>query len=404
MRIKVTSDTLFKRSPKISSELPETDKVFVKNGTEFEIQFHTEVEGNHIRVELSNDTLGTPPGTTWYVYKPDAAITGSPVKLRVTSDTLFKLRPVLSSELSDNEKVFVKNGTEFELQSFLPAAGNHVRIAIANAFLGPENRNTWYAFNPDITISGQKIDLRIVSDTLFKSKPALSSQLSNEEKVFVPNRTVFELQSYSPAEGNHLRVALSGAFLGPQNRNTWYAFGPDIHIEGTEPDNKPQDSNPAATTATTNTTPAQPRNSGKALQFPGFSGAYYTNNPIVTGGNFTWGEATHGGTRIPVSADVVHGMIRIANAMEEIRKIFGNRPVRINSWYRDPATNRRVGGARMSRHLVGDAVDFVIPGYHPYDVFAELNKWWGSKGGLASATVFTHIDARGHSARWSYGF
>jgi hypothetical protein len=52
----------------------------------------------------------------------------------------------------------------------------------------------------------------------------------------------------------------------------------------------------------------------------------------------------------------------------------------------------------------GDAVDFVIPGYHPYDVFAELNGWWGSKGGLASATVFTHIDARGYRARWSYGF
>jgi hypothetical protein len=393
MRIKVTSDTLFKLAPKMSSELADSEKVFVENGTEYEIEFYTEVEGNHLRVELANATLGTPPTFTWYVFKPDAEITGSPIKLRVTSDTLFKLKPVISSELSDQEKVFVKNGTEFELHSFLPASGNHVRIAISNAFLGAENRNTWYAYNPDIKIDGQKIDLRVISDTLFKAKPVLSSQLEAKEKVFVPNKTTFELQSYGEAEGNHVKVALEGAFLGPENRNTWYAFGPDIQIEGTEPDNKPKDTNSA-----------QPTDPGKPLRFPGFSGVYYTNNPILQGGNFTWGEATHGGSRIPVSADVVYGMIRIAKAMEEIRKIFGNRSIRVNSWYRDPATNARVGGASRSRHLVGDAVDFVIPGYHPYDVFAELNGWWGSKGGLASATVFTHIDARGYRARWSYGF
>ncbi|WP_036029237.1 D-Ala-D-Ala carboxypeptidase family metallohydrolase [Leptolyngbya sp. PCC 6406] len=393
MRIKVTSDTLFKLAPKLSSELSEAEKVFVKNGTEFEIEFYTEVEGNHLQLELANAVLGNPPTFTWYAYKPDLQVTGSPVKLTVTSDTLFKLRPVLSSELADEEKVFVKNGTQFEVQSFLPADGNHVRVAIANAFLGPQNRNTWYAYNPDIKIDGQKIDLRVISDTLFKGKPVLSSQLADNEKIFVRNKTTFELQSYSQSEGNHVRVALSGAFLGPDKRNTWYAFGPDIQIDGTETNNKPKDTNPA-----------QPTDPGKALRFPGFSGVYYTNNPILTGGRFTWGEATHGGSRIPVSADVVYGMLRIAKAMEEIRKIFGNRPVRVNSWYRDPATNARVGGASASRHIVGDAVDFVIGGYHPYDVFAELDRWWGSKGGLASATVFTHIDSRGYRARWSYGF
>ena len=97
-------------------------------------------------------------------------------------------------------------------------------------------------------------------------------------------------------------------------------------------------------------------------------------------------------------------MIRIAEALEEIRTMFGNRPMQINSWYRDPVTNAAVGGASMSRHLTGDAVDFVIQGYHPYDVFAELDYWWGSRGGLASSTVFTHIDGRGYRARWDYGY
>ncbi|MEM9005811.1 MAG: D-Ala-D-Ala carboxypeptidase family metallohydrolase [Cyanobacteria bacterium P01_F01_bin.86] len=398
MKVKVKSDTLFKLKPKMSSELTDSEKVFVKNGTEYEIEFYSDVGNNHLRLELANATLGDQRTFTWYAYKPDVEITGSGVTAKVVSDTLFKLQPILSTELSANEKIFVKNGTDFELQSYAPAASNHTRLAIANAFLGPENRNTWYAYNPDITISGQKITLKVISDTLFKAKPVMSSQLSSADKVFVPNRTTFELQSYADAEGNHVKVALSGAFLGPENRTTWYAFAPDIEIEGTDPENKPKDSNPVEKPK------ANSNDRGIALRFPGFQGVYYTNNPILSGGNFTWGEATHGGTRIPVSSDVVYGMIRIAEALEEIRTMFGNRPMRINSWYRDPVTNAAVRGAIMSRHLTGDAVDFVIQGFHPYDVFAELDSWWGRRGGLASSTVFTHIDARGYKARWDYGY
>jgi hypothetical protein len=238
---------------------------------------------------------------------------------------------------------------------------------------------------------------RVISDTFFKLRPAQSSGLSDREKVFIKNGSKFKLASHGQVESNHVKVALAKDFLGPENRNTWYAFVPDIEIEGTELTNKPKDSNVAKN-------PANPKDRGQELRFPGFSGIYYTNNPIITGGNFTWGEATHGGTRIPVSADVVNGMIRVAKAMEEIRSMLGSQPITINSWYRDPATNARVGGASMSRHLVGDATDFVVPGMHPYDVFDKLDRWWGSRGGLASSTVFTHIDCREYRARWDYGF
>lgn len=396
MKVKVKSDTLFKRQPKLSNDLADSEKIFVKNGTEFEIEFYTDVLNKHVRLELANASLGGQRVFTWYAYKPDIEIVGSPVTVRVISDTLFKLQPALSSELSDREKVFVKNGTEFELHSFLPAAGNHTRLAIANAFLGIQNRNTWYAYSPDIKISGHKINLKVISDTLFKARPVLSSQLPDKDKVFVPNRTTFELQSYVSAEGSHVKVALSGTFLGPENRNTWYAFGPDIQIEGTEPNNRPNDSNPAS--------PPKIDDRGTPLKFPGFQGLYYTNKPIHPGGNFTWGEATHGGTRIPVSPDIVYNMIYIAEVMEEIRAIFGNRPIFITSWYRDPTTNTAVGGVISSRHIEGDAIDFYVPGYHPYDVFDRLDRWWGSRGGLASSTVFTHIDARGYYARWDYGY
>lgn len=397
MKVKVTSDTLFKLSPKLSKELTETEKVFVKTGTEYEIDFYVDIGDNHLKIELANATIDASGNTSWYVYQPDVEIQTSSVKLEVVSDTLFKQEPILSSDLSDAQKVFVKRGTKFDLQSYVPAQGNHVKIAIANAFLGPENRNTWHVYNPDIKITGSTINMKVTSDTLFKLEPTLSSQLTDAQKIFIKNGTIFEVESHTPAESSHVRVALASAFLGPENRNTWYAYAPDIEIEGNEPDNKPQDSAPPKQSAT-------PKDPGKAIRLPGFSGLYYLNNPIVTGGNFTWGEATHGGTRIPVNSDIVYGFIRIAKAMEEVRKLYGNRPITINSWYRDPKTNAAVGGARYSRHLNGDAVDFNVAGQHPYDVYARLNGWWGSKGGLASSTKFTHMDVRGYRARWSYGY
>ena len=73
------------------------------------------------------------------------------MKVKVVSDTLFKLSPKLSSQLSNSEKVFVKNRTEFEVVSYTEAAGNHTRLVLANQTLG-NNQRIWYAYNPDIQI------------------------------------------------------------------------------------------------------------------------------------------------------------------------------------------------------------------------------------------------------------
>lgn len=133
-------------------------------------------------------------------------------------------------------------------------------------------------------------------------------------------------------------------------------------------------------------------------------GVVYLGDPIIPGGHFSWAEATKNGTRIPVSGDVVEGFKKAADAMEQVRELMGARPITINSWYRDPASNRRAGGASRSRHLSGDAVDFVVQGIHPKETHRRLESWWGNRGGIASASCFTHIDCRGSRARWSYRF
>jgi hypothetical protein len=408
MQIRVSSNTFFKQSTKSASTLPDREKVFVRADTVFNIEYYTDVGNHHWQIELLEPTLGDQRTTSWYVFTPHIELlTG--VSLKVVSDTLFKLEPKLSIDLPESAKIFVKNGTRFTLISFEPAAGNHTKLELADAVLGPNDDKIWYAFTPDIEIQGQRQTLQVTSDTLLKTRPVQSSELPPAEKVFVKNKTVFLVNSYAQPENLHVRVALQGAGLGPQNRNTWYCFVPDITISGTEWGNQPDDSNASSGQ------PANPSDRGIPLRFPGFDGTYYANDPIYwetkygERGNFTWGEAVHadpesGFYRRPASTDVVYGILRVAAVMEDIRKRYGDKPIQINSWYRDPATNAAIGGASQSRHLVGDAVDFVVPGVHPYDVFANLDRWWGSRGGLASSTVFTHIDVRGYRARWDYGY
>ncbi|MEL6160116.1 MAG: D-Ala-D-Ala carboxypeptidase family metallohydrolase [Cyanobacteria bacterium J06623_5] len=424
MKVRVVSDTLFKLSPKMSSQLSNSEKVFVKNQTEFELVSYTAADNNHTRLVLANQTLGSNQ-RVWYAYNPDIKIQASPVKLAVISDTLFKQRPILSAQLSDADKVFVKNGTKFDLSSYLPAAGNHLKVALADKFLGPKNLNTWYAYQPDVRVSGSTVKLKVISDTLFKLQPIFSYQLSASEKVFVKNGTEFELNDNQKAAGNHVRISLATTGLGDRNIKDWYAYAPDIVIEGNPSSNTPHKNDPTAEPQPVpDPTPEpetpvkpdppvlkpkdpeptpQPQPTGP-FRLPGFRSTFYLSEPIVPNGNFTWAEATKNGSRIPVSRDVVYGIIRIARVMEEVRSRLGDRPIRVNSWYRDPASNRAVGGARYSRHMSGDAIDFVVIGVHAYTVYDRLNSWWGSQGGLASSSIFTHIDARGYYARWSYGY
>ncbi|MEL6139009.1 MAG: D-Ala-D-Ala carboxypeptidase family metallohydrolase [Cyanobacteria bacterium J06628_6] len=392
MKIKVFSDTLFKLAPKLSSQLSDSEKAFVGNGTELDVAAHERSSGGHYKVTLKSPLKGT-KHKTWYVYSPDVRIYDTKVKLTVNRDTVFKLRPISSGRLPSKEKVSVPKGSEYYLQSYLPGNNEHVRIAIANAFLGPENRTSWYAYKPDVSITGDTITLTVTSDTLFKLAPKMSSQLPREQKVFIENKSEFELLGHEKSANNHIKLEFASPSVPSRSQTVWYAYSPDIRIEGNEPDNQPKNEVPA---------PAKP--SGPYIRLPGFNSRFYLSQPILPGGNFTWAEATKNGSRIPVNRNTVYGIIRIAKVMEDVRKRLGNRPIKINSWYRDPTTNRRVGGASRSRHLVGDAVDFVLPGIHPYTVYDRLNGWWGSRGGLASATVFTHIDTRGYYARWSYGF
>lgn len=121
---------------------------------------------------------------------------------------------------------------------------------------------------------------------------------------------------------------------------------------------------------------------------------------IIPDGNFTWLEATHGGTRMPPNQEVVDAVIRIARLAQRARDRLGY-PLIITSWYRPPHINRAVGGAPYSRHLVGDAIDFVCESLSGNQLYWSLDPWWpGGLGRYRTYPELCHIDARSFRARW----
>lgn len=85
--------------------------------------------------------------------------------------------------------------------------------------------------------------------------------------------------------------------------------------------------------------------------------------------------------------------------LESVRARFGV-PVVVNSGYRCPVHNENVGGAKASRHMEGDASDIMVKGVDPKEVYKYLDAMVGDAGGVGSYSNFTHVDVRGHKARW----
>ena len=84
--------------------------------------------------------------------------------------------------------------------------------------------------------------------------------------------------------------------------------------------------------------------------------------------------------------------------LQAVRDYFG-KPVTINSAYRTPAYNKKVGGASASQHVKGTACDIVVSGVPASAVAAFLEAKY-PKNGIGQYSTFTHIDTRGWKSYW----
>jgi hypothetical protein len=90
--------------------------------------------------------------------------------------------------------------------------------------------------------------------------------------------------------------------------------------------------------------------------------------------NFTLAELTvsetaerHGIDNTP-TPEHLENLQRLAEFLETVKTALGGKPVMINSAYRGPAVNEKVGGSKSSQHMVGCAADLRIPGMNPDQV------------------------------------
>lgn len=83
----------------------------------------------------------------------------------------------------------------------------------------------------------------------------------------------------------------------------------------------------------------------------------------------------------------------LAEILGELRHRLGRR-VYINSGYRTPQHNEKVGGAKNSYHMYGAAVDIRADGYTPKEVYVMLDSMLCGWGGLEEHENFVHFDVR----------
>lgn len=103
--------------------------------------------------------------------------------------------------------------------------------------------------------------------------------------------------------------------------------------------------------------------------------------------------------------EVYENIIKLANQLQFLRDYTG-RPITINSAYRCPEHNAKVGGSKTSQHLLGKAADITIQSLKSAEVFMiiedliDMGHMLQGGLGLYVEKGFTHYDIRKTKARW----
>lgn len=220
-------------------------------------------------------------------------------------------------------------------------------------------------------------------DTLLKRQPLQGDRLSDALKMHVAKGKTYQLIEWSEAADGHIKVELS------HGAGTWFIYDPMDNPQGHW--DGPWDKDIAE---------AEMGYQGRAIVVPSI-GIYHTDQPIIAGGSFTWGEATHGGERVPTAAHS-QNIVKLAIALEKARKQIG-KPFRVTSWYRPNPWNARAGGARRSQHLEGRGVDVVVDGLTGKQLGGMVADWWPGGLGVYSGNRqhILHLDI-GPKRKWGF--
>lgn len=116
--------------------------------------------------------------------------------------------------------------------------------------------------------------------------------------------------------------------------------------------------------------------------------------------NFNWFEVTREHPQ-NLTDDIRANIKKLAVEILQPSRDLLQKPIHINSWYRNSIYNASIGGASNSQHLYGDAVDIYVEGFSGLELFDYFIKNYGNKlGGIGlyynenEKQTFIHIDQR----------
>ena len=118
--------------------------------------------------------------------------------------------------------------------------------------------------------------------------------------------------------------------------------------------------------------------------------------------NFNLSEfACKDGTAVP--EELIPNVRKLAEQLQILRDHLGE-PIHINSAYRHPAYNARIGGKPGSQHLTASAADITTKSKSPKQLKAIIERMIREKklwfGGIGLYPGFLHVDIRSDRARW----
>ena len=91
--------------------------------------------------------------------------------------------------------------------------------------------------------------------------------------------------------------------------------------------------------------------------------------------NFTLEELTHTDHRefdnMPDENELAN-LYRLADFLEQVKVVLGNKPIMINSAFRCAEVNKAVGSSDKSQHRRGCAADIRVPGMTPDEVVTAI--------------------------------
>lgn len=111
--------------------------------------------------------------------------------------------------------------------------------------------------------------------------------------------------------------------------------------------------------------------------------------------------ASKDGAKLP--KELEPNLIELVENLQVLRDYLGV-PVEVNSGYRSPAHNKKVGGEDESLHLQAKAADIWTKHHTPkqlVEIIEHLILTGRMKqGGIGLYKTFVHYDIRGKKARW----